>query len=130
MISSSASAGAALSSLVPVSEESVKVSDVIIRALADKAMAKARAAVAATSGVKLKSKSMDRSAKEYRERMEAQNVEICIEAQISAAREEEEARDRAMATRMRRAETKRAERNETAWIERERTEAGRRGSYR
>ena len=93
-------------------------------------MAKARAAVAATSGAKLKSKSMDRSAEEYRERMEAQNEEICIEAQIRSAREEEEARDRATQTRMRREETEQAERYETAWVERKRTEAGRRGSYR
>ena len=116
--------------MVPVSEESVEVSDVILRALADKAMAKARAAVAATSGAKLKSKSVERSAEEYRERMEAQSVKICIEAQIRAAGEEEELRDRATATRMRRAETKQAERYETAWIERDRMEAGRRGSYR
>ena len=48
------------------------------------------------------------AAKEYRERMEAQKVEICIEAQIRAAGEEEEARARATAIRRRRAETERA----------------------
>ena len=55
--------------------------------------------------------------------MEAQKVEICIEAQIRVAGEEEEARARTTVMR-RRAETKRAERYETVWIERERTEAG------
>ena len=50
----------------------------------------------------------ERSAKEYRERMEAQKVEICIEAQIRAAGEEEEARARATAIRRRRAEIERA----------------------
>ena len=65
-ISSSASAGAAPSSSLPVSQESVEVSDIILRAselaraLADEAVAKARAAVAATAGGKLKSKSMER----------------------------------------------------------------------
>ena len=98
MISSSTSAGAAPSSSVPVSEESFEVSDIILRALADKAVVKARDAVAATSGAKLKSK-MERSAEEYRERMKSQSVEICIEAQIRAAGEEEEARARATVTR-------------------------------
>ena len=50
-------------------------------------------------------------------------MEIRIEAQIRSAGEEEEARDRATATRRRRAETERAEWCETAWIVRERTEA-------
>ena len=65
-ISSSASVGAAPSSLVPVFEESVDVSDVILRAsdlaraLADKALAKARAAVAATPGAKSEPKSTER----------------------------------------------------------------------
>ena len=54
-------------------------------------------------------------------------MEIHIEAQSRAAGEEEEARARSMATRWRRAETERAERYETAWTERERTEAERRG---
>ena len=40
-------------------------------------------------------KSTERSAEEYGERMEAQKVEIFIEAQIRVAGEEEEARDRA-----------------------------------
>ena len=57
-------------------------------------------------------------------------MEIRIEAQIRAAGEEEEARDRSTATRWRKAETERAERYETAWIERERTEAERRVSDR
>ena len=57
-------------------------------------------------------------------------MEIRIEAQIRAAGEEEEARARATATRRRRAETERAERYEIAWIERESTEAERRGSDR
>ena len=48
-------------------------------------------------------------------------MEIRIEAQIRAAGEEEEARARSTTTRWRRAETERAERYETAWIERERT---------
>ena len=68
-------------------------------------------------------KLMERSAEEYGERMEAQKVEICIKAQIRVAGEEEETRARATATRRRRADTKRAERYKTAWIERERTEA-------
>ena len=106
-IYSSASAGAAPSSLVPVSEESVEVSDVILRA----------------SDLARAPKSTERSAEEYKERMEAQKVEIRIQAQIRVAGEEEEARARATATRRRRAETKRAERYETAWIERERMEA-------
>ena len=50
-------------------------------------------------------------------------MEIRIEAQIRAVGEEEEARARATATRRRRVETERAERFETACIERERTEA-------
>ena len=135
-ISSSASAGVAPSSSVRVSEESVEVSDIIIRAsdlaraLADEAVEKARAAVAATVGAKLKSKSTERSAEEYGERMEAQKVEICIEAQIRESGEEEEVRAKATVTRRMRVETKRAERYETAWIERERTEAERRGSDR
>ena len=62
--------------------------------------------------------------------MEAQKVEIHIDAQNRAAGEEEEARDRATVTRWRRAETERAERYETAWIVRARTEAERRGSDR
>ena len=57
-------------------------------------------------------------------------MEIRIESQIRAAGEEEEARSRAMATRRRRVEAERAERYKTAWIERERTEAERRGSDR
>ena len=61
-------------------------------------------------------KSTERSAEEYGERMEAQKVEIRIEAQIRAAGEEEEARARATAMRWRRAETVRAERYEMAWI--------------
>ena len=93
-------------------------------------MAKARAAVAATAGAKSETKSTERSAEEYGERMEAQKVEIFIEAQIREAGEEEEARDKATATRRMRVETKRAERYETAWIGRERTEAERRGSDR
>ena len=101
-----------------------------MRALADEAVAKARTAVASTAGAKSEPKSTDRSAEEYGERMEAQKVEIRIEARIIAAGEEEEARARATATRWRRAETERAERYETAWIERERTEAERRGSDR
>ena len=135
-ISSSASAGAAPSSSLPVSKESVKVLDVILRAsdlsraLADEAVAKSRSAVAAIVGAKLEPKSTERSAEEYGERMEAQKVEICIEAQIRAAGGEEEARDRSMAARWRRAETERAERYNTAWIERERAEAERRGSDR
>ena len=94
-ISSSALAGAAPSSSVPVSEDSIEVLDVILRAsdlaraLADEAMAKAGAAIAATAGEKLEPKLTDRLAEEYRESMEAQKVEICIEAQIRAAREEE-----------------------------------------
>ena len=86
--------GANPSSSVPVSEDSVEVSDVILRALdlaralADEAMAKVRAAIAATAGAKLKSKSTERSDEEYGERMEAQKVEICIEVQIRAAGEE------------------------------------------
>ena len=72
-ISFSASAGAAPSSSVPVSEESVEVSDIILRA----------------SDLARVLKLTERSAKEYRERMEAQKVEICIEAQIRAAGEEE-----------------------------------------
>ena len=64
----------------------------------------------------------ERSSKEYGERTEAQKVEIRIEAQIRVAGEEEEARARDIATRRRRAETEQAERYETAWIERERTE--------
>ena len=98
------------------------------RALADEAVAKARATVAAIAGAKSEPKLTERSAEEYRERMEVQKVEICIEAQIRAAGEEEEATARATATRWRRVETERAERYETAWIERERTEAERRGS--
>ena len=90
-------------------------------------MAKARAAVAATAGEKSEPKSKERSAEEYGERMEAEKVEIRIEAQIRAAGEEGEARARSTATRWRRAETERAERYETAWIERERMEAERRG---
>ena len=80
MISSSASAGAALSSSVPVSEESVEVSDVILRAsdlaraLADEAVAKARATVAAIAGAKSEPKLTEISAEEYRERMEVQKV--------------------------------------------------------
>ena len=124
MISSSALAGAAPSSSVPVSKDSVEVSDGILRvsdmarALADEAVAKARAAVTATAGAKSEPKSTERSAEEYGERMEAQKVKICIEAQIIAAGEEEEERSRSTATRCRREETKRAERYETAWIER------------
>ena len=108
--------------MVPVSEESVEVSDVILRALdmarvlVDKDVAKARAAVVATAGAKLKSKSTERSAEEYGERMESQKVEIRIEAQIRAVREEEEGRARSTATMMRRAETERAEWYKTAWI--------------
>ena len=117
-------AGDAPSSLVTVSKESVEVSNV----LADNAVAKARAGVAATVGAKSEPKLTERSAEEYGERMEAQRVEIRIEAQIRAAREEEEARARATATRWRRGETERAERYKTAWIDRERTEAERRGS--
>ena len=98
--------------------------------LADEAVAKARAAVAATTGAKLEPKLTERSAEEYGDRIEAQKVEICIESQIRAAGEDEEARARSTATRRRRADTKRAERCEKAWIERERTEAKRRGSYR
>ena len=59
-----ASEGAAPSSLVPVYEGSVEVLDVILRAL-DLARAL---------------KSTERSAKEYGERMEAQEEEIRIEA--------------------------------------------------
>ena len=88
-------------------------------------MAKARSAVAATAGAKSEPKLTERLAEEYWERMEAQKVEICIKAQIRAAGEEEEARARAMVTRRRRAETEQAERYDTAWIERERTEAER-----
>ena len=55
-------------------------------------MAKARAAVAATAGAKSEPKLTERSAEEYKERMEAQKVEIRIEAQIRAAGEEEVAR--------------------------------------
>ena len=62
--------------------------------------------------------------------MEDQKVEICIEAQIRVAGEEEEARARATETMRRRAETKRVERYETACIKRERTEAEMRGSDR
>ena len=102
----------------------------LARALADEAVAKARANIAATAGAKLEPKSTERSAEEYGESMEAQKVEICIEAQIRAAGEEEEARARSKATRWRRSDTKRAERYETAWIGRERTEAERRGSDR
>ena len=69
------------------------------RALDDEAMAKARAAVAATAGAKSEPKSTERWAEEYGERMEAQQVEICIKAQVRAAEEEEEARARATATR-------------------------------
>ena len=98
------------------------------RALADEAVAKARAAVAATAGSKSEPKLTERSAEEYRERMEVQKVEIRIEAQIRAAGEEDEARDRSTVTRRRRTETKRAEQYKTAWIERERTEVERRGS--
>ena len=92
-ISSSALAGAAPSSLVPVSKESVEVSDVILRALdlkramADEAVAKARAAIAATVWAKSETKSTERSSKEYGERMEAQKMEILIEAQIREAGE-------------------------------------------
>ena len=57
-------------------------------------------------------------------------MEISIEAQIRAAGEEEEARDRATLTRRRRADTEQAERYETAWIDRERAEADRRRSDR
>ena len=107
-ISSSASEGAAPSSLVPVYEESVEVSDVMLRA----------------SDLARALKSTERSAEEYGERMEAQKVEIRIEAQIRVAGGEEKARDRATTRRRRRrAETKRTERYETAWIKRERTEA-------
>ena len=91
-------------------------------------MAKARAAVAATAGAKSEPKLTERLAEEYGDRIEAQKVEIRIEAQIRAAGEDEEARARATATRRRRAETEQAERYETAWIERERTKAKRRGS--
>ena len=56
------------------------------RALADEAVAKSRAAVAATAGAKLDPKSTERSAKEYGEKMEAQKVKIRIKAQIRAAR--------------------------------------------
>ena len=65
------------------------------------------------SGLARALKSTEISAEEYGERMEAQKVEIHIEAQIRGAGEEEEARARAMATRRRRAENKRAERYET-----------------
>ena len=100
-------------------------------ALADEVVAKARAAVAATRGAKSEPKVERRDRPNSTGRgWRLQKVEIIIEAHIRAAGEEEEARDRAAATRRRRAETKRAERYETAWIERERTEAGRRGSYR
>ena len=98
------------------------------RALADKTVAKARSAVAATAGAKSEPKLTGRLAEEYWERMEAQKVEICIKAQIRAAGEEEEARARAMVTRRRRAKTERSEQYKTVWIERERTEAERRGS--
>ena len=57
-------------------------------------------------------------------------MEIHIESQIRAAGEEEEVRTRAMATKRRREETKREGRYETAWLERESTEAERRGSDR
>ena len=89
-------------------------------------MAKARAAVAATAGAKSEPKSTERSAKEYGERMGAQKVDICIEAQIGAAGEEEEARARAAATRRKRSETERAEWYETARNKKERAEADRR----
>ena len=65
-------------------------------------LAKARAAVAATAGEKSEPKSTEISAEEYGERMEAQKVEIRIEAQIRAAGEEEEAIYRATARRRRR----------------------------
>ena len=55
--------------------------------------------------------------------MEAQKGEIRIESHIIVSGEEEEARAGATATRRRRAETERAGRYETAWINRERTEA-------
>ena len=99
-ISSSASAGSAPSSLVPVSEESVEVSYVILRA---SVLARAL-------------KSTERSAEEYGESMESQKVEIRIEAQIRAVREEEEGRARSTATMRRRAETERSEWYETAWF--------------
>ena len=72
-VSYSASAGSAPSSLVPVSEESVEVSDVILRA----------------SDLARALKLTKRSAEEYGERMEAQKVENFIEAQIRLAGEEE-----------------------------------------
>ena len=90
-ISSSASAGATPSSSVPVSEESVEVSNVILRAsglsreLSDEAVAKARDTVAATPGAKLEPNSTERLSEEYGERMEAQKVKIRIEVQIRAA---------------------------------------------
>ena len=61
--------GTAPSSSVPVSEESVEVSDVILRA----------------SDLVRSLKLTERSAEEYWERMEAQKVEIRIEAQIIVA---------------------------------------------
>ena len=110
-ISSSAWTGAAPSSSVPVSEESVDASDVILRALdlaralANEAVAKARAAVAAIAGAKSEPKWTERSAEKYGERMESRKVEFRIKAQIRAAGEVEEARARATATRWRRAYT-------------------------
>ena len=76
------------------------------RALADKAVSKARAAIAATVWAKSETKSTERSSKEYGEKMEAQKVIIRIEAQIRVAGEEDEARARATAKRWRRADTK------------------------
>ena len=78
-ISSSASAGAAPSSSVPVYKESVEVSDVLLRA----------------SDLARALKLTERSSEKYGERTEAQKVESRIEAQIRvAAEEEEEARSR------------------------------------
>ena len=99
---------AAPSSSVPISEDSVELSGIILR----------------VSDLVRATKLTERSAEEYGERMKAQTVEIRIEAQIRAAMEEEEARDRATAvTRRRRVESERAELYETVWIERKRTEA-------
>ena len=67
MINSSASAGAAPSSSVPVSEESVEVSDFILRA----------------SDLARALKSTERSAEEYRERMEA----VFVAYEIASAEE-------------------------------------------
>ena len=92
--------GAAPSFSVPVSKEYVKFLDVILRA----------------SDLARALKSTERSAEEYGESMEAQKLEIRIEAQIRMAGEEEEARARATATRRRRAETQRSEQYETAWL--------------